>query len=157
MDREPMLEQLIRKYYPPVYYYCLGKLNSDPQGAADCTQEVFLLLCQKYQTLDLTGNIRLWLYKTADNMMNNYLRREARHKHESLDEIEIEDDGGLACLLNDPLADWLMERLTEKDVALLTAYYSAERGHREEVAKQFGMTLARLYDEIERIKRLLSG
>lgn len=151
MDQAEKLNRIIEQYYAEILKYCHSLLISDPQGAKDCTQEVFLILTKKHRLLDMEGKIRIWLYKTADKVIRNYRRREAKQCHLSLDEIQLADDGGLSELLNDSLLDLL----TEDDKALITAYYSTEFASKQEVADRFGLTLPALYTAVHRIKKNL--
>ena len=52
---------LAEKYYQDIYRYCYAKLNYDENAAQDCTQEVFFVLVRKRDTLNLAGNMRVWL------------------------------------------------------------------------------------------------
>ena len=136
--------QIAAKYYGEILRYCHAQLPGDPQGAEDCTQEVFLILTKKRLQLELTERIRAWLYKTADRTVRNYRRRERRHRHAPLDSIPLSDDGGLAPLTEaSPL-----DSLTEDERRLLTVYYQSGSGSKQAVAAQFGLTLSALYSEI---------
>ena len=73
----------------------------------------------------------------------------------SLDDIELSDDGGMAVVLQETPLDILQNLLSQRDIDLLCAYYEAEHGTRHEVAARFGMDIGKLYDEIERIRKLV--
>ena len=38
-------------------------------------REVFLIFFKKYKSLESDENIRIWLYRTADNVIRNYNRK----------------------------------------------------------------------------------
>lgn len=65
--------------------FCYLRLG-DKELAEDCTQEVFLILAQKMDTLKLSTDISLWLHKTAKLRIMQYYKK---HKdYIPLDEIE---------------------------------------------------------------------
>lgn len=76
-------ESTVRLYYQSIYNYCLSRLE-DIHSAQDCTQEVFLVLYRKKDTLEI-DNIRAWLYRTADNIIKNYKKISFRKKETSID------------------------------------------------------------------------
>ena len=149
LNQDDLCAMIAEQYYQSIYIYCYAKLNYDTNAAQDCTQNVFLVLIQKKHRLDLNGNIRVWLYKTADCVIRNYRRKEKRYREKiPLDEIELADAGGLS----DQDAAISFDCLTAAEFALLTDYYNAVYGTRNELAQQHGMTLPELYKEIGRIR-----
>lgn len=140
---------LAEKYYQDIYRYCYAKLNYDENAAQDCTQEVFFVLVRKRDTLNLAGNMRVWLYQTADRVIKHYWRMEKRRKKQvPIDDVELSDDGGISALFRDSL----FECLTDQEYELLSEYYNAPFGSRNELAQKHEMTIYELYREIERIK-----
>lgn len=150
MKRGDTCELIIEKYYKEIYNYCYVKLNLDESAAQDCTQEVFLTLLQKKNRLNFNCNIRAWLYKTATLIVKHYWRKQKKLKNQiSIDDIDLSNSGGL-----DELDDIeLLECLTEEEKELISEYYNAEYGHRNELAQAHNMTLSQLYREINRIKQ----
>ena len=158
LTKDEQLELLIEQYYSEIYRYCFAKLEGNQQGAEDCTQDVFLLFTEKRDILDLSGQIRAWLYKSAGLIIRNYKRRLIKNDCIPIDELSIPDPkgGGLISLLEETPLDHLRAVLSEEDIQLLSDYYSAKHGERKAVAAKYGLTLAELYDQIERIKRRIS-
>ena len=153
MTQEEQVEALIRQFYREIHCYCISRLKPDLQGAQECTQDVFLLLTEKKAQLDLSGNIRAWLYKSADNIIGSYLRNREKHRHIPLEEAVIPTEGGIGRLLQETPMQKIRDCLTAEELELLLRYYSLKRGERGELAEQYHMTLDKLYDEIERLKR----
>ncbi|MDE5754413.1 MAG: hypothetical protein K2H89_07735 [Oscillospiraceae bacterium] len=56
-------------YYREIFHYCYNRLYGDFH--ADCTQEVMLVLCKKVNTLDMSKEIRPWLYSVAPMKKSN--------------------------------------------------------------------------------------
>ena len=74
---------------------------------------------------------------------------EKRRKNQvPIDDVELSDDGGISALFRDSL----FECLTDQEYELLSEYYNAPFGSRNELAQKHGMTIYELYREIERIK-----
>lgn len=150
MANGDLCEMIIEKYYKQVYQYCHSRLNGKKEAAEDCTHETFLVLLKKKEKLDLSGNIKVWLYKTADRVIKQYLRNERKHTHlPILEEILSLDDGGFAELMQN---DSPLDCLTLDERELLTEYYS-ERGHKSELAAKHNRSLYSLYNEIDRIRK----
>lgn len=149
MNQDDLCAMIAERYYQQIYRYCYAKLNYDTNAAQDCAQNVFLVLVQKKNRLRLDGNIRVWLYKTADRVIRNYWRKEKRYQEQiPIDEIELSDTGGLP----DQKSETPLDCLTAEESDLLTAYYDAAYGTRNKLAQQHGMTLPELYNEIARIR-----
>ena len=153
LTKDEQLEMLIRQHYHAVYCYCIAKLKPDIQGAEECTQDVFLLLTEKKDSLDLNGNIRAWLFKSAKNIINTYIKNKHQHSEIPLDSVTILSAGGIETFFNETPLRKIRECLSVQEFQLLLEYYSLKRGCREELAAQYGMTIHQLYDEIERLKR----
>lgn len=154
MNQDNLCSIIAEKYYKEIYSYCYVKLNFDENAAKDCTQDVFLILIKKKYKLDLSGNIRYWLYKTADKVIKHYWRKEKKQKNRiSIDDIEIIDDGGFPTLERDQKLDCL----TDEEYKIICEYYNSEYGKRNELARKYGMTIYELYKEIDRIKKKIKS
>lgn len=71
---ENTFNEIAQQYYDAIFKYCCVRLNNE-HAAKDCTQEVFLILYKKMDKLKLSENIRAWLYRTSDNVIKNYRRK----------------------------------------------------------------------------------
>lgn len=150
MNQDELCVIIAEKYYQPIYRYCYSKLNYDVNAAQDCTQNVFLIMIQKKNRLNLSSNMQTWLYKTADRVIRNYRRKEKKYREQiPIDEIELADHGGLPGQESETPLDCL----TEAESTLLYEYYEAAYGSRNKLAQQHNMTLYKLYKEIDRIKK----
>lgn len=147
--QDDLCQIIIEKYYAQIYRYCYVRLNHNEPAAKDCTQEIFLIMLEKQRRLNLSGNMRVWLYKTADRVMKNYIRREIRHNHLDLEQLDIRYDDSFASYIDCPQLDCL----TTEEYELLFDYYGAMHGDKEAVAEKHGLTLYRLYREVERLKK----
>jgi RNA polymerase sigma-70 factor (ECF subfamily) len=80
------LGQIHDAFYPEIYRYVRYRL-SDEQVCEDISAEVFLRLIDAlHRQRGPSHNLRGWLYGTASNLVNDYLRERYRRKVENLDD-----------------------------------------------------------------------
>lgn len=143
MNQTP-LDFLIEKYYPDILKYCTFRLKPDEQGAEDCTQEVFLVFSQKINELDMSSDLRSWLYAVADNKIMAY-----KKKHPPTVDLETVPEPSYEMNLDGSPLD----ELPEDEKELLTAYYTGK--DKMKLAKGDGISLKALYMKVSRIKEKL--
>lgn len=66
-----MFDEIVNRYYTVILNYCKYKLCGSMTAAEDVTQEVFFTLYRKRNRLKMGENIKLWLYRTADNELGH--------------------------------------------------------------------------------------
>ena len=76
---EDLYNYIVRKHKTELQLYILNKINNNPHLAEEITQEVFILLFEKWVSLKNLDNIRTWLFRTSDN----YIRRKRRELFKS--------------------------------------------------------------------------
>lgn len=146
--------KIIDKYYNEIYSYCFIKLKYNSHSAEDCTQEVFVTFFQKHEKLD-EKNIRIWLYRTSDNIIKAYLRKNINNNIISIDEsTEAMNIADSSQKFESDEPD-IFDCLTEEELKLIRIYYDADYGNREEAARKNGITLTALYQRIHKIKQKL--
>lgn len=149
---DDIVNKVIEQYYQSIYNYCYAKLNFNHANAEDCTQEVFLILMKKYERLNLSDNVKIWLYRTADNVIKAYRRKNmVSDKTLDIDEIDIAVNNDFEIVDDNRIFD----NISDEDYKLLEAYYSSEYGDKEEVASRFNLTIHNLYKRIHKIKSKL--
>ena len=86
-------EELYKRFYAPVYKYCLVRLSFDRDSAADAADNVFMTLYEKRDRIDPGERIGMWLYRAADNYIKKaYLK--AKRYYSMIDgEIDPDDPG----------------------------------------------------------------
>ena len=82
-------EQLVRKYQKQVHTLAWRKIG-DFHIAEDITQETFLQVYQKLETLEDPARFPRWLYVIADRLCIAWLRKNQRHT-EPLEETDISE------------------------------------------------------------------
>lgn len=128
MSNNTLCNEIIEKYYASIYRYCFVRLDYNEYAADDCTQEVFLILLKKQHKLNLSDNIRAWLYETANRVIKAYLRK-ANKEDTISNPDEIEDK--TAVIENDSQS--ALEGLTEEEYLLISEYYSSEYGSNRQI------------------------
>ena len=147
-----ILIKVIEEYYHSIYNYCYAKLNFNHNYAEDCTQEVFLILLKKQKKLNLSDNIKIWLYKTADNVVKAYIRKNKIYdKTVNIEDIEIAVENTFEIIDRHEIFD----KISEEDYVLLKTYYTSEYGSKKEIAEKFNLTVGNLYKRIHNIKSKL--
>lgn len=141
-----MFDEIVNRYYTVILNYCKYRLGGNMKAAEDVTQEVFFTLYRKRNSLKMGENIKLWLYRTADNEIKVYIRKNPSFlPMEDYDEIEAESDFP-------EIDDSAFDCLTADELELLTDYYSGER---ELAAKKNNLNMNSMYIRIHRIKKKL--
>lgn len=68
-------ENLFKTLYTPMYRYALGLLTDDMQ-AEEVVQDVFLKLWQQKDSINITTNLKSYLYRAVHNQSMNILNHE---------------------------------------------------------------------------------
>lgn len=143
MKYENPFDEIVKQYYNSIYRYCYVRLGKECD-AYDCTQEVFVILCQKADKLNINENIRAWLYRTADNVMRNFKRKNNKYiSFDDVPEIPVETDFSVETPFN--------EVISENEYQLLKTYY-IDKEDISHIAKKLDITKEAAYKRIYRIK-----
>jgi RNA polymerase sigma-70 factor, ECF subfamily len=73
-SRERQFAQLFEEFSAPIYNYVL-RMVSDPDRAADITQDTFIKAYRKLDTVTDATSTRSWLYRIATNTAIDDMRR----------------------------------------------------------------------------------
>jgi len=145
MKQDDVFDDIANKYYQSIYNYCFVRLNNE-QSAKDCTQEIFLIMYKKMDKLDLSENIRAWLYRTAENIIKNYLKNikyNLSTDDENTPEIAVEDT------YNEEQP--LKGIINSDELSLLTSYY-IDGTDISTISKKTGKSESAIYKRLERLK-----
>ena len=143
-----MYDEVVSRYYESIRMYCLEKLRNN-ESAKDCTQEVFLLLHKKWNTLKGYDNISAWLHRTADNIMNNMKRKSFHEIPTDNEELDI------PVTENFYEGNDLLDIIGAEDYNLLLNYYIAGTD-KKVIADKIGISEVHLRKRIERIKNKIN-
>lgn len=151
MKKDKLCEDAAKKYYKSIFQFCLRILEYDGYAAEECTQEVFVLLVQKKDTLHFDQNIRGWLYSVAERICKDYRKREARRLSYITNTLDDIKDKSVEQFFED--TDSAFDALTDEEYKLLEAYYTTEYGNRTQLAAEHGMSTTQLYKKICAIRK----
>lgn len=138
-------EKIVREYQQEIKNFCYSRLKNY-QAAEDCTQEVFLALFRKIKLLNLSVNIRSWLYGAAEREIKAYRRKYPDTIN--IDEVPEQPDEE-----SDLSRTNIMDELDEEDKIFIDEYYGGV--DRDKLAKKYGISTAAVYVRVYRIKQKL--
>ncbi len=135
---DPSLNEFTSAHYDPIYKFCLSRLNYMESDAYDVTNNVFLILCQKWKSVN-KNHAEGWLYKTAKNKIHEYRRENYRHLSNIYDIDKYEDSIEVSynmesCHSEEAIEKYkteLLKRLRPEENALFDCYYIQKKGYRE--------------------------
>lgn len=142
-----IFDKIVEAYRDELVFYCMARMKRGYHAAEDVVQEVFLQLHKK-RNVDLHGNIRAWLYRTADHKIKEYLRKNP--ELDDLTEAAAQPDRRQSIDDNSVLTE-----LTEDERTLLERYYLVGED-KLKLAKEYGLSLNALYIRIVRIRHKLA-
>lgn len=152
IDKE-VCGMLFQKYHERVYDFCLRYLGN-PYSAEDCTQEVFMIMLKKKDTIDLSEYLIVWLLKTAKKVCQKYVSKNP-DMFDDIDELsEIIPDTSISA--EKPLSEEIYEILDRNDADLLIEYINSGHGERQKIAERMGIRTTALYEKIKRIRKKVS-
>ena len=93
--------ELLRRHHAWVIGLCRSTLN-DQGLAEDAAQEIFLKTYRALAQFKRSSSFSTWLYRIASNHCLDLLRRRARQKTQSLDELAQREGENLHRLLTSP-------------------------------------------------------
>ena len=67
------------KYYQSIFRFCRVRLGELSESAEDCTQETFLVFQNKLSKEEILQP-RAYLYKIADNVVKDTIKKAAKHR-----------------------------------------------------------------------------
>jgi len=109
------IEQFFLEYYAPICKYCVLRMPKHISYAEDIANEAFALLCKKWHDLK-KNDIRAWLYRTADNLIKEFHRK---NKKESNNIGYIEDFDAAA--VNNLKYEQDFENISDDDIEICKA------------------------------------
>jgi RNA polymerase sigma factor (sigma-70 family) len=86
--------EVAEKYYGEIFAYCRYHLNFDKSLAEECTQDVFETFFRCLLNTEIRSP-RAWLYRTADNYINRYIRSISIQKNRIVPFPNMDDEYGI--------------------------------------------------------------
>ncbi len=106
-------EAICREFLPKIHRYIAARVHH-PQEAEDLVSEVFLRVCQKFDSFDETkASVSTWVYAIAKNAVIDYYR--ARRIHDELTPMLASAEDPERDLIHSDLLGTLASALTRLD------------------------------------------
>ena len=87
--QEEAKTEIVRRYRQPVYT-AISRLERNAQNAEDLTQDTFLKVFQELQTVRSETKFSAWIFKIANNVALDHLRREGRIESKRVDTVRFD-------------------------------------------------------------------
>jgi RNA polymerase sigma factor (sigma-70 family) len=151
------------RYFAVIYRYVAGRLG--PQAAEDVAAETFLVAFDRRAAFDAArGDLRVWLFGIATNLVARHRRKEARH-YRALSRLEVAPvaEGHESRVVAAVAARRLLPELAtalsrlskgERDVLLLVALGQLAY---DEVAGALGISPGTVGSRLSRARKKLSS
>lgn len=132
------INEFTSAYYNSIYLFCLGRLGNNEQDAYEVTNNVFLVLCLKWESID-KHNTEGWLYKTAKNKIYEYRRENHKHLSNLSDIDDFEDSLDISYNMESTVSEDDIEKyktdilnsLKQEERELFNCYYIQKKKYNE--------------------------
>lgn len=116
-----LFDELIKKYYGKVYYYCYRHLNNK-QAAQDLTQEVFMKVIKTIGGYKHYGKFENYLYVVAGNACKDFYKKESRYVLKEIEGSSSEEE--ICKLENKVMVQQVLSKLSDKqrEIIILRFY-----------------------------------
>ncbi|EKS4343799.1 RNA polymerase sigma factor [Clostridium sporogenes] len=116
-----LFDELIKKYYGKVYYYCYRHLNNK-EAAQDLTQEVFMKVIKTIGGYKHYGKFENYLYVVAGNACKDFYKKESRYVLKEIEQGSSEEE--ISKLENKVMVEQMLSKLSDKqrEIIILRFY-----------------------------------
>lgn len=151
------IEDIYQRYGPMVMRRC-RQLLKDEDEALDVTQEVFVRVLQRRDSLDLQSPSSL-LYRIATNLSLNQLRHRRRHPETSDEKLlfrlaDVDDQEERVALQS--VLSWLFQKHPESTRTMAVLHY-VDGMTLEETASEVGMSVSGVRKRLRSLRATLEG
>lgn len=89
-EKNDKFNEILERYEKEIFNYCFQRLSHNKFLAEEVFDDVFMTLFNKWDQLTIGDSIRAYLYRTADVLVKERLRKESRYYrfNSSLEETE---------------------------------------------------------------------
>ncbi len=161
------LQEICNQYYNVVYRRCSYELNFNTDAAAEVTQQVFLVLCEKWLLVQFHPNLEGWLLKVASNKLKKaragYIQRSQIMSTDAEEYREpVREDDIFSRLMCEQLEEDL-ERYTNEVLSQLSeservlAGYIREKKTYAEIAEILEITEGAVSMRVSRLYKKVRG
>lgn len=148
------LDMAYKQYYDVLSRFCNVRLKNQHQ-AEDCVQEAFLILYKKYLQREEIENVRLFLYKIADNLVKAQWRKNQKEEHildiETLSEALAVKEDFFEQLDFDELTEKLSAVLNENELLVYKLKYIEDKTIKE-ISDETGLSFEAVAKRLSRLR-----
>ena len=154
------IELCYRNYYNDVFRFCLSRLNE--VDAKDVTQDTFLLLQERKNSLKYSSSIKFWLMDVAGKKIHEQYRTQAKNYYEELSEYDLTVESIEALLTENQVTDEeiekkkqiILSKLNEEEFAL---YIKAVNEHKsyKQICEELNLSRDAVSSRLKRLKKKL--
>lgn len=148
-------EKFVEMYQKDIYNLSLRFLGNE-QDALDITQELFIKVLKKIDTFEGNSKLSTWVYRITVNYCKDFVKKNRRRTHISLDKPIGNADGDFLNEIEDggPTPQTILEKKLENEL-LQNAIESLEGEQKEIIILRYINELS--YSEIGEILKLPEG
>ncbi|MCL2234963.1 MAG: sigma-70 family RNA polymerase sigma factor [Defluviitaleaceae bacterium] len=140
------LDAIYRKYHKNIYNYIAFRINNH-YDVEELTHTVFEKAITNWERYNPAKPVEPWLITIAKNTVTDYLRKNARRKHQGLDDVmdfpSSDKSPDEILLLDEENRDLMvaMDRLKPKERQILSLRFATDLKY-DEIARIMGKTSA---------------
>lgn len=132
------IDKFVSANYKSIFIFCLSRLNYIEQDAYEVTNNVFLVLCLKWESIK-KNNLEGWLYKTAKNKIYEYLRENYKQLSNINDIDNYEDSIDVSYIMESIISEEdidkyktdILKKLKPEEYKLFNDYYILKKNYHE--------------------------
>ncbi|CBZ02470.1 RNA polymerase subunit sigma [Clostridium botulinum A2B3 87] len=116
-----LFDELIKRYYGKVYYYCYRHLNNK-EAAQDLTQEVFMKVIKTIGGYKHYGKFENYLYVVAGNACKDFYKKESKYILKEVEDGSSEEE--ISKLENKVIIEEALNKLSDnqREIIILRFY-----------------------------------
>lgn len=153
---ENKYNSIVFKHRKEIFTYCVDRISRDEFSADEITNDVFVALFRKWDTLEFT-EIRAWLFRTADNYMRHHYR--TQKKKNAIEEIsernlpaELTSNDCEEQIISENYVSSIADKLDD-DEKILFRYRYIDQMTLTEISKLTGIPYSTLRGKLNQIKK----
>ena len=147
------------KYHTAIYKFCLVRLGEMNEHADDCVQEVFLVFQNKLLEGIEILNPRAYLYKIADNIGKDTIKKSAKHRRRNVPLESAEHTESPPLIPDgfdyDKCAELIVSLLSDEEQTVYRMKY-VDNLTITDIAQKFGISPAAAAKRISRLRKKIT-
>lgn len=148
------LDAAYKMYYTDLLRFCNARLKNSHQ-ADDCVQECFLILYKKFLKNEEIHNVKLYLYKVADNLIKAEWRKSKKDEDvvdiDSLAEVLTVSSNYFETIDFDELVEKLSSKLNENEYLVYKLKYLEDKSIKQ-ISEETGLSFEAVAKRLSRLR-----